>query len=147
MIARDQLGLGAGGFGLLSASFGIGAIVGAVSIPRQLHRQVDQRVVTSGVHPVGRGDASSWRPPYTALALVGTAGAGAAWVDVFASLSAGTQSAAPAWVRARAVAMNLVATQASLALGSALWGVARVRHRHAHRAGGVGGGDHHPAWR
>jgi hypothetical protein len=41
---------------------------------------------------------------------------------VLASLSAGTQSAAPAWVRARAVAMNLVAVQASLALGSALWG-------------------------
>jgi hypothetical protein len=54
--------------------------------------------------------------------VVGTGCAGMAWVGVLASLSAGTQSAAPAWVRARAVAMNLVAVQASLALGSAIWG-------------------------
>jgi hypothetical protein len=61
--------------------------------------------------------STSW-----ALALNGAFGAGMAWVTVFASLSAGTQSAAPAWVRARALGMNLVAVQASLAIGSALWG-------------------------
>jgi hypothetical protein len=43
-------------------------------------------------------------------------------VYVFAALSAGTQSSAPAWVRARAVSMNLVATQGCLAIGSAFWG-------------------------
>jgi len=37
-------------------------------------------------------------------------------------MSAGMQSSAPAWVRARALAMNLVAMQASLASGSAIWG-------------------------
>jgi hypothetical protein len=58
----------------------------------------------------------------TFLALIGAACAGAAWVYVFASLSAGTQSSAPAWVRARAVSMNLVATQGCLAIGSAFWG-------------------------
>jgi len=58
----------------------------------------------------------------TVLALVGAYCAGAAWVGVLASLSAGTQSAAPAWVRARSVAMNLVAVQASLAIGSVIWG-------------------------
>ena len=54
--------------------------------------------------------------------MIGAACAGVAWVTVFASLSAGTQSSAPAWVRARAVGMNIVAVQASLAIGSALWG-------------------------
>src|SRR6185369_12315134 len=53
---------------------------------------------------------------------VGSFGAGASWVGVFASLGAGTQSAAPAWVRARAVAMAFVTVQASLAVGSVLWG-------------------------
>ena len=33
VIARDLLGLGAGGFGLLSAGFGTGAVLGAWSIP------------------------------------------------------------------------------------------------------------------
>ncbi|HEU5284458.1 MAG TPA: MFS transporter, partial [Burkholderiales bacterium] len=54
--------------------------------------------------------------------MIGAVGAGAAWVSALASLSAGTQSSAPAWVRARALAMNLVAFQASMALGSAIWG-------------------------
>jgi MFS family permease len=58
----------------------------------------------------------------TPLALLGSGCAGIAWVCVFASLSTGTQSSAPGWVRARAVSMNQVATQGCLALGSALWG-------------------------
>ncbi len=59
---------------------------------------------------------------YTVLALAGAFGAGAAWVSVFASLSAATQSAAPAWVRARAVAMSMVGVMASIAFGSMIWG-------------------------
>ena len=122
VIARDQLGLGAGGFGLLSASFGIGAIVGAVSIPGQLHRQSMNRVVTAGgllwalAMLVVALTVDTW------LALIGAACGGAAWVYVFATLSAGTQSSAPGWVRARAVSMNLVTTQGCLAIGSAVWG-------------------------
>ena len=57
------------------------------------------------------------------------------------SLAAGTQSAAPAWVRARAVATNLVTNQASLALGSVLWGVVAIACRNAHRARRLGRGD------
>jgi MFS family permease len=114
VIARDQLGLGAGGFGLLSASFGIGAIIGALYIPPQLHRAgvvlwALATLLIAATHTI-------------AIALAGACAAGAAWVTVLASLSAGTQSTAPAWVRARAVAMNLVAMQTSLALGSVLWG-------------------------
>ncbi len=122
VIARDQLGLGAGGFGLLSASFGIGAIVGAISIPGLLHRQSMNRVVTSGVQLWAVATLLVALTGITALALVGAFCAGMAWVYVFASLSAGTQSSAPAWVRARAVSMNLVATQGCLAIGSAVWG-------------------------
>jgi hypothetical protein len=58
----------------------------------------------------------------TVIAVAGAVGVGVAWVSVLASLSAGTQSTAPDWVRARAVSATLVAVQASLALGSAVWG-------------------------
>src|SRR6478735_2887600 len=80
------------------------------------------KVVTSGVQLWAV--ASLWVAlnDITTLALVGAFGAGMAWVYVLASLSAGTQSSAPAWVRARAVSMNLVATQGCLAIGSAVWG-------------------------
>ncbi len=122
VIARDQLGLGAGGYGLLSGGFGVGAVAGALSIPQQLQRISLNRVVTTGMLLWIVATLLIAASDITILALVGACAAGAAWVSVLASLSAGTQSAAPAWVRARAVAMNLIATQASLAVGSALWG-------------------------
>src|SRR6185437_5403847 len=99
VIARDQLALGAGGFGLLSASFGIGAIVGAIAIPGLLLRQTMNKVVTSGAQLWAVATLLVALTGITALALVGAFCAGMAWVYVFASLSAGTQSSAPAWAR------------------------------------------------
>jgi MFS family permease len=123
VIARDQLGLGAGGFGLLSAGFGTGAVIGALALPRQLRTRSLNAVVTSGVLLWTLAVVLIALTGITALAVAGAFCAGVAWVTVFASLSAGTQSSAPAWVRARAVGMNIVAAQASLAIGSALWGL------------------------
>jgi MFS family permease len=122
VIARDQLGLGAGGFGLLSASFGIGAILGAISIPRLLAQQPMNVIVKQGGILWACAILIVALTNITALALLGAFCAGMAWVYVFATLSAGTQSSAPGWVRARAVSMNLVTTQGCLAIGSAVWG-------------------------
>ena len=88
----------------------------AAKPPVEQGRDVRSRAVDAGHRPRRRRLISplsrSWAP--AAPASLGS--------RVFASLSTGTQSAAPAWVRARAVAMNIVAVQASLAIGSALWG-------------------------
>jgi MFS family permease len=122
VVARDQLGLGAGGFGMLFGFFGAGAVAGALWLPRHLRQMALDTVVTAG-HLVWVAAAVIIAvAPTVAVAIVGTCAAGAAWVTVLASLSAGTQSAAPGWVRARAVSTSLVAMQASLALGSVLWG-------------------------
>jgi hypothetical protein len=76
---------------------------GALLIPRALHRTSLNTMVVASVDRVGGGALVIAWTNYTALALVGACGCGGAWVGCFASLSAGTQSAAPAWVRARAV--------------------------------------------
>ena len=122
VIARDQLQLGAGGFGVLLGFFGAGAIVGALWIPRHLRKMSLNAVVTGGVLVWALAALAIAFAPDLFVAIAGTCAAGAAWVSVMASLSAGTQSSAPGWVRARAVATNLVAMQASLALGSVIWG-------------------------
>jgi len=122
VIARDQLQLGAGGFGLLSAGFGVGAITGALAIPGQLQRRSLNVVVTAGAMLWIVAIAVLAAVDIVAVAIAAAFAGGAAWVSVLASLSAGTQSSAPAWVRARAVSVNLVSNQASLAIGSALWG-------------------------
>ena len=122
VIARDQLELGAGGFGLLSASFGIGAVVSALMVPRGLHRVSLNTVVTTFVLIWIVGALLIASGNYRAVAVTGAFLTGSAWTGVFSSLSAGTQTSAPAWVRARSVAMNLIAVQAAMALGSAFWG-------------------------
>lgn len=122
VIARDQFRLGAGGFGLLSAGFGLGAVAGALSIPSQLARRTLNSVVISAIFLWTLATLLIAATDLVVMAVGGAFGAGMAWVCVFASLSAGTQSTAPAWVRARAVAISLVAVQASLAVGSVVWG-------------------------
>lgn len=122
VIARDQLGMGAGGFGLLFGSFGFGAVSGALSLPGQLRRHSLQRMVIASSLLWVISATLVAATGIAAVAMVGAFGAGAAWVGVFASLSAGTQSAVPAWVRARAVAITFLTVQASLAVGSIVWG-------------------------
>jgi MFS family permease len=122
VIARDEFKLGAGGYGMLLGVFGAGAVAGAVSIPRNLQRLSLNRLVSAGVLVFAVATVLVAATPMIAIAIIGVCAAGAAWVSVLASLSAGTQSSAPAWVRARALATNLVAMQASLAAGSAIWG-------------------------
>jgi len=122
VIARDQLGLGAGGFGMLLAFFGAGAIFGALWIPRHLQKYSLNAVVTGALLTWAVAGLIIALAPYLIIAIAGTCMAGAAWVSVHTSLSAGTQSSVPGWVRARAVSLNFVAMQASLAVGSVIWG-------------------------
>lgn len=122
VIARDQLALGAGGYGFLFGTFGVGAVAGAISIPRQLKVRSLNRVVFTAMVLWAAASVLIAATLDVWFAAAGAFGCGAAWVTVHASLSTGTQTTAPAWVRTRAVAMNLVAVQACLALGSPLWG-------------------------
>lgn len=126
VIARDQLQLGASGFGVLLSCFGAGAIVGALLMPRHLRKVSLNTVITGGVVLWALATAAIAVVPYVAAAVIGAFAAGAAWVSVHASLSAGTQSSAPGWVRARAVSMSWVSLQASLAIGSLFWGIIAV---------------------
>ena len=122
VIARDQLALDAGGFGMLSASFGTGAVVWVLVFQRHLPSIALNTLVTGGHFVWMAAILTIAFASTTAMAVAGCFAAGAAWVAVLPALSAGIQSTAPAWVRARAVSMNMVAMQASLALGSVIWG-------------------------
>ena len=103
-------------------SFGAGAVVSALSLQGALRRRSLNTVVTSGVVLWALAASLVAVTSLLPFAIIGASAAGAAWVTVLSCLSAGTQSVAPAWVRARAVATNLVTNQASLAFGSVIWG-------------------------
>jgi predicted MFS family arabinose efflux permease len=121
-VVRDRLGMGSGGFGLLLACFGGGAVLAAILRPRLdavLSR--DRIVVSSSAVMVG------------AIVITGTittawvlgpvlAVAGGAWTTVTVTLNVSAQRALPWWVRARGLGLYLVVLAGGIALGSALWG-------------------------
>jgi hypothetical protein len=52
---------------------------------------------------------------------------GGAWIALMSSYNTAAQAAAPAWVRARALAVYLLVFQGGMAAGSALWGAVATR--------------------
>ena len=103
---------------MLSASFGIGAVVGALLIPRCLQRTSLNAVVTSCVLLWIVGALLIASAGYTAIALARGILHRRRLDGRLLEPVRRTQTSAPAWVRARAVAMNLIAVQASMALGA-----------------------------
>ncbi|MEV6057648.1 MFS transporter [Streptomyces sp. NPDC052107] len=120
--AHQQLGLGVGGYGLLLAAVGAGAVLGAVLLPQVRDRW------SSNVTLAGGGILLAMT--LVVLALVGIAWvvgvglvfSGLAWVGVLSILNAQMQVTVPEWVRARALAVYLTIFQGGLAIGAAVWG-------------------------
>ncbi|MEY4950061.1 MAG: hypothetical protein RL698_2272 [Pseudomonadota bacterium] len=127
VLARREMQLGAGGYGLLLGGFGLGAIAGTVALPRLraalgVDRAID--LCTLLFAAVLAVFATVPAPPVALLALVV---AGLSWMAVLSSLNAAAQGTVPGWVRARALAVLLLVMQGGIAIGSATWGWAADR--------------------
>jgi predicted MFS family arabinose efflux permease len=122
LIAREQLGGGAGLYATLVTCIGGGAVGGALLLPRFRERFGAGRVVfasallTAGVLVVF---ALRSEPALGAAAAVV---AGAAWISALSSFNVSAQMSLPDWVRARGLALFSAVLYGSLAGGSALWG-------------------------
>lgn len=122
LVARRELGLGPGGYGIMLACIGVGAICGAVLLPKLRKRlNADQMMV-----------AASLLFAITMLALafirhVWLLNAfefftGFSWIAVLSTLNVGAQRSAARWVKARALAVYLTVFFGSMTVGSAIWG-------------------------
>jgi predicted MFS family arabinose efflux permease len=127
LVANRRLGLGSGGYGLLLAALGVGAISGAFLLPR-----LRVRTSTNGIVLLASVVYA------TALAVVAVAesaavvtlvlfAAGAAWLAVLASLNAAMQLFLPAWVRARGLATYQVVFVGGQGLAALGWGLLAQR--------------------
>jgi predicted MFS family arabinose efflux permease len=122
LVAGDSLGLGSGGYGLLLAAVGVGAVSGAFLLPRMRRLLGANGTLAAGaaafavVLAVLATVHVSW---VVALALLP---AGLAWIGVLSTLSAATQTRLPGWVRARGLAVYLLVFQGGQALAAPLWG-------------------------
>ena len=122
IIGQRQLGLGAAGFGLLMGCLGTGAVGAGLVIGRLRVRVGLERLVAGGCLLFALAMVvaafSRERPLVYAALVVG----GAAWMAVMSTFNTATQTSAPAWVRARAVALHTLCALGSFAIGSAFWG-------------------------
>ena len=118
VVARDHLGTGATGYGILLTSFGVGSVTGALFIPRLRRRfAIDVMVavallIFSGcVIVVANGHSEVL---VSAAMLV----AGLSWIVVAVNHNVSVQMCSPDWVRGRAISFYLITFQGSLAIGS-----------------------------
>lgn len=123
VVARERLGSGPAGYGVLLAALGLGAVSGAVALPR-LKRGNTTDLVVAAASLVFAGATAALafvrRYELAALALLL---AGGAWLSLLSSLNVAIQTSVPSWVRARALSVYMLFFFAGLSGGSALWGV------------------------
>lgn len=127
LVARDQLGLGAGGFGLLLGSLGVGAVVSALQVTR-LYRHFPVRAIVTGGSLLFMAVTAlipfiSGTVAMCALLTLG----GVAWMAVNTTTGTVIQTSAAAWVRARVASVYLLVIMGAMAAGGVLWGAIAER--------------------
>jgi MFS family permease len=127
LVARQQLGLGAVGYGVLLGGLGAGAILAAFMLPA-LRRSMSANVLVSSGSIIFAGAIATLATvhifPLLSLAMVF---AGIAWMSLMSSFNVIVQTSVPAWVRARVLAIYMLVFFGAMALGSAFWGAVATR--------------------
>jgi MFS family permease len=122
VVARQEAGLDAVGYGVLLGCLGAGAVIGG-SIVAPLRERVSVEPVfamATVVFAMATTGLATVRQPVllSAVMLVG----GIAWMGVMSTLIVAAQIAMPGWVRARALSAYMLTFQGAMAAGSVLWG-------------------------
>ncbi|MEL1264025.1 MFS transporter [Pseudoxanthomonas putridarboris] len=122
IVVKQELGASAGTYGLLLGCIGIGAISGAMLLPKLRDRFDPDAMVLAAtvVYAACMLALALLRniPTLYAVSLLN----GFAWITVLSSLQIAAQTSVPAWVRARALSLYIVVFSAGMAVGSLGWG-------------------------
>ena len=123
LIAKDELKAGPEGYGLLLGALGVGAVAGAVVLPRLRRGSSMDGVVTVATLVFAGATVALAYVRSFPLLMVAMLLAGGAWLSLLSSLNVAVQTVVPSWVRGRALSVYMLVFYAGLAGGSALWGV------------------------
>jgi MFS family permease len=127
LIVRRELGRGPEVYGFLLTCIGVGAIAGALVLPRLRARFSRDTLVA--------GASALYAVAALALAYLQNIGllaaamlaTGMAWIAILSALQVAAQMTLPSWVRARGLAAFVVVLMGGMALGSILWGQVATR--------------------
>jgi len=127
LIVRQELGRGPEVYGLLLTCIGIGAVGGAMLLPR-VRARVSRDALVAGASLLyalaALALAYVQNIALLALAMLAT---GMAWIAILSALQVSAQLTLPAWVRARGLAAFVVVFMGGMALGSIMWGQVATR--------------------
>lgn len=123
LIASRQLGLDSSGYGVLFAALGVGAVAGALTLGRVKRVLSSNAVVglSAVIFALGLAAVMVVGSLWLAIPLLLLAGYG--WTATASTLVSELQLFLPGWVRARALAVYMMAFTGSQAIVSPLWGL------------------------
>ncbi len=122
LIVRRELHQGPEIYGLLLTCIGVGAVGGALLLPR-LRARISRDMMVAGASALYAlaAVALAWLQNLGLLAVAMLA-TGMAWIAILSALQVSAQLTLPEWVRARGLAAFVVIFMGGMALGSILWG-------------------------
>ena len=123
LIASQQLGLGADGYGALFGALGVGAIIGALVLGRVRDRLSSNGMLATAGLFYALVLAAIVLTDNFPIALVTLVLAGVAWIAVISTLNAELQLFLPVWVRARGLGIYMVTFTGSMTVGALIWGL------------------------
>ncbi|UXA14542.1 MFS transporter [Mycobacterium sp. SMC-8] len=123
VIARDQLGLGSAGYGVLLGALGVGAVLGAFALSRLRARFGQNVLLIVGAAGFAVATGVLALVHNVAAVVAGLVVGGAAWLLTLSTLNASMQLSLPRWVRARGLSVYQLVFMGGQAIGSLVWGV------------------------
>ncbi len=122
LLARDELGLTAQGYGTLLALYGAGSVAGALALPWLRGRLGVQRMVglANGCYAIALAGLAIAPSEWTAAATLALAGV--CWSGMMVNLNVTVQMAAPEGIRGRAMSYYLLTFQGAFAVGGVVAG-------------------------
>jgi MFS family permease len=122
LVVRRELGRGPETYGLLLTCIGVGAVGGAMLLPRA-RAILSRDAMVAGASILYALAAALLAyihyVPLLALAMLAT---GVAWIAILSTLQISAQLTLPEWVRARGLATFVAVFMGGMALGAILWG-------------------------
>ncbi|MCU7730957.1 MFS transporter [Actinoplanes sp. KI2] len=122
LVAGHRLGLGPGGYGLLLAAVGVGAVAGALLLPRLRASWSVNRLLMIACVVFTLIFAVLALVRSEVAAVVALVPAGVAWILIFSNVNAALQLFLPYWVRARGLAIYQMVCAGAQAAGALAWG-------------------------
>lgn len=124
LIARRVLGGDAQLYGIILGCVGVGAVLGALVMPKLRKSCGPDRMVMLGTCGTALTLAVFAVVPHPVAAAAISLLGGASWIAVLTSLNVSAQVALPDWVRARGLSIFVTVFFGSMSAGSLIWGQA-----------------------